>query len=163
MAEKPTKENTLYLVIKQAYYDEILAGTKKEEYREIKETTWKKYLIQEEVQFEDGMGVLPFLAYPEDQVCELSKGGDIYAYNNGVFPYRPVEYKYLNLAVGYNKNRQTMLVEVKDISFQILESPKGPMLIYDDGEKAIQVTDPKKANACFWEIVYHLGEIIEHS
>lgn len=35
--ETPTKENTLYLPIKQVYFDQIIAGTKKEEYREIKE------------------------------------------------------------------------------------------------------------------------------
>ncbi len=29
-----TKENTLYLPIKQVYFDAIIAGTKKEEYRE---------------------------------------------------------------------------------------------------------------------------------
>lgn len=29
---KPTKENTLYLTIKQKYFDEIMAGTKKNEY-----------------------------------------------------------------------------------------------------------------------------------
>ena len=32
---KPTKENTLYLTIKQVYFDAIVAGQKKEEYREI--------------------------------------------------------------------------------------------------------------------------------
>ena len=41
---KPTKQNTLYLTIKQKYFDEIVAGTKKNEYREIKDTTATKYL-----------------------------------------------------------------------------------------------------------------------
>ena len=41
---KPTKENTLYLTIKQVFFDQIVVGTKKEEYREIKDTTYKKYL-----------------------------------------------------------------------------------------------------------------------
>lgn len=162
--EKPTKDNTLYLVIKQVYFDEILAGTKTAEYREIKDTTWKKYLVQEEVQFTDGVQILPSLQYPEDQVCEFSKMGDIDAYNKGVFPYVPVPYKYLNLAVGYKKDRQTMTVEVKDISFQVQEGKNGPILIYDDGENTPQmVSDPSKANACFWEIVYHLGKVVEHS
>ena len=34
--ETPTKENTLYLTIKQVYFDQIIAGTKKDEYREVK-------------------------------------------------------------------------------------------------------------------------------
>ena len=29
--ETPAKENTLYLPIKQVYFDQIIAGTKKEE------------------------------------------------------------------------------------------------------------------------------------
>ena len=37
---EPTKENTLYLTIKQVHFDQIIAGTKKEEYREIKDTTY---------------------------------------------------------------------------------------------------------------------------
>lgn len=35
--EQPTKQNTLYLPIKQIYFDQIIAGTKREEYREIKD------------------------------------------------------------------------------------------------------------------------------
>ena len=31
MNEKPTKENTLYLPIKQVYFDQIIAGTKTED------------------------------------------------------------------------------------------------------------------------------------
>ena len=46
--EKPTKGNSLYLTIKQVYFDQIVAGTKKEEYREIKDTTYKKYLDTDE-------------------------------------------------------------------------------------------------------------------
>ena len=40
----PTKENTLYLVIKQVYFDAILAVTMKQEFREIKSTTFEKVL-----------------------------------------------------------------------------------------------------------------------
>ena len=47
----PTKENTLYLVIKQVYFDAILAGTMKQEFREIKSTTYEKFL---ETQKENG-------------------------------------------------------------------------------------------------------------
>ena len=37
-------ENSLYLTIRQKPFDEILAGTKTIEYREIKSTTYKNYL-----------------------------------------------------------------------------------------------------------------------
>ncbi len=39
----PDKLNILYLVIEKVYYDQIIAGTKKEEYRELKETTMSRY------------------------------------------------------------------------------------------------------------------------
>lgn len=43
------KEETLYLPIKQVYFDEIVAGTKKAEYREIKEgITANRYLQKDE-------------------------------------------------------------------------------------------------------------------
>lgn len=46
--EAPTKENTLYLPIKQVYFDQIITGTKKEEYREIKEgITANRYLLKD--------------------------------------------------------------------------------------------------------------------
>ena len=40
----PTKDNTLYLTIKQVYFDQIVAGTKKDEFRDITPNTYKKYL-----------------------------------------------------------------------------------------------------------------------
>ena len=40
-------EETLYLPIKQVYFDEIIAGTKKAEYREVKEgITANRYLLK---------------------------------------------------------------------------------------------------------------------
>lgn len=36
----------LNLIIKQIYFDEILAGTKKQEFREVKPTTSKKYIME---------------------------------------------------------------------------------------------------------------------
>ena len=39
-------ENTLYLPIKQKYFDERVAGTKDEEFREIKDTTFTNYLVK---------------------------------------------------------------------------------------------------------------------
>ena len=45
MQEVQTKENTLYFPIKQVYFDQIIEGTKTEEFREIKEgITANRYL-----------------------------------------------------------------------------------------------------------------------
>lgn len=47
--ELPTKENTLYLPIRQIYFDQIVEGTKKTECREIKEgITANRYLLKDE-------------------------------------------------------------------------------------------------------------------
>ena len=128
----PTKENTLYLPIKQIYFDQIIAGTKREEYREIKEgITANRYLLKDEK-----------TKYRlNENVTDKSKEYFIDDYNNGNFPFMPKEYQYLYLAVGYAKNRDTAIVKITDFSFK-------PEMI--------------RANLyAFWTIVYHLGEVSE--
>lgn len=81
---------TLNLIIKQCYFDEIIKGTKKQEFREVKPTTIKR-LVQLD---KDGYEV-------EDE-----NGNAI-----------PIQYDALQLYVGYAKNRASALVEVKVIRF----------------------------------------------
>jgi len=129
---EPTLENSLYLPIKQIYFDEIIAGTKKEEYREINEgVTASRYLIKDTR--------TKYKLNP--QVTDVSKEYFVDDYNNGNFPFLPRDFKYLRLAVGYAKNRDTAIVEVKGFSFE---------------------SDMIRANLyAFWTIVFHLGDIIE--
>ena len=130
--EAPTKENTLYLPIKQIYFDQIIAGTKKEEYREIKEgITANRYLLK------DGNG--KYVLNPD--VTQPDKEYFIDDYNNGNFPFVPKPYKYLYIAVGYAKERDTALVEVDGFRFI-------PNMIRAD-------------LYAFWQIAFHLGKIIE--
>ena len=150
---KPTKENTLYLPIKQVYFDSILAGRKKEEYREIKDTTFKKYLETWKEGNEEG------LLYNDELVSE-DQGLDIMMYNNGVYPFLPIDYKYLKLAVGYEKDRDTAIVEVVDISFQLAKDKNGKIVrFFWDEENGFRADD--KGDSAIWNVVYHLGEIIE--
>ncbi len=77
MNEVPTKENTLYLPIKQIYFDEIIAGTKKEEYREVKEgMTANRYLIKDTK--------TKYALNPD--VTDPNKEYFVDDYNNGNFP-----------------------------------------------------------------------------
>ena len=148
-----TKENTLYLPIKQIYFDEILAGTKKTESREIKETTFKRYLDADIVD-----GVLA-ITFDEDllSVDDFNKyPNEPFIYNNGVYPYAPKPYKYLKLAVGYNKDRDIMVVEVVDITFETLKYDDGSPVRYD-----INGVECDDGDLAVWGIVYHLGEIVE--
>ena len=127
------KANSLYLPIKQEYFDAIVEGTKKEEYREIKDTTFKKY-IQTPIE------------------------GDPMAWNDGVYPYKPIEYKYLSLAVGYNAVRDTALVEVKDINFEPAKNEDGtPIRLRIE---ASQLVPDANGDLCLWLVVYHLGEVV---
>ena len=58
----------------------------------------------------------------------------------------PKPYKYLSLAVGYAKERDTAVVEVTDITFH-------PEMIREDREG--------KPCFAFWIIEYHIGRIAE--
>ena len=148
----PTKENTLYLPIKQVYFDEIIEGSKKEEYREIKPTTYKKYL---ECDGYDNPYFDNSLMSDDNPLC-----GVIYVWNNGVYPYIAKEaYDFLSLAVGYNKERDTAIVEIEGVSFEPMANENGlPMRFTVEGE---DVVPSDKVELCVWLIVYHLGKIIE--
>ena len=130
--EAPTKGNTLYLPIKQVYFDQIIEGTKKEEFREIKEgITANRYLIK------DAKG--KYLLNPD--CTDPNKEYYVDDYNNGNFPFLPKQYKYLYLAVGYAKERDTALVEVTGFKFN-------PEMI--------------RVNLyAFWVIAFQLGKVIE--
>lgn len=133
MNEQPTKENTLYLPIKQTFFDQIITGTKKEEFREIKEgITANRYLLKDPSS--GGYTLNP-------ETTEPGKQYYIDDYNGGRFPFLPKPYKYLALAVGYSKDRDTALVEVTGYRFT-------PDLI--------------RANLfAFWQIAYRIGRIVE--
>ena len=150
---KPTKENTLYLTIKQVYFDAIVAGQKKEEYREIKNTTYKKYLEVDE----QGWPLYdPGLIDAENPLL-----GDLCIWNNGVYPYvANQKWEYLSLAVGYAKARDTAIVEIEDITFQPLTDKEGHFArfsVSDDDEAKLDAN----GEYCFWLAVFHLGKVVE--
>lgn len=130
--ELPTKENTLYLPIKQIYFDQIIDGTKKEEFREIKEgITANRYLIKD--------SDAKYKVNPD--VADPGKEWFIDDYNGGNFPFLPKPYKYLYLAVGYAKERDTALVEIDGFRF---------------------IPNMIRANLyAFWVIAFHIGKIVE--
>lgn len=132
-------KDTLYLPIKQVYFDQIVAGTKKEEFREIKEgITANRYLLKaadEKGRVVKGVYVL------DEEHTEPGKQYFIDDYNGGHFPFKPYPYKRLYLAVGYNKERDTALVEVDGYRF-IPNMIRGNLY-------------------AFWQIAYHIGNVLE--
>lgn len=148
-----TKENTLALPIKQKFFNEILEGAKTKEYREIKDTTFKKYLETETengetkiVYFEELISDEEFDKYPNDPII----------YNGGVYPYAPREYEFLRLFAGYRKDRDTLVVEVKDITFEVMKTTEGKIVRFD-----IDAVEREDGDFTFWHVVYHLGKVVE--
>ena len=97
---------TLNLIIKQCYFDEIIKGTKKQEFREVKPTTIKR-------------------------LVQLDKDGYELEDENGNAI--PIQYDALQLYVGYAKNRASALVEVKSAYCEIIINGKGEPIIYQYG------------------------------
>ena len=128
--EAPNSANTLYLPIKQEFFDAIIKGTKKVEYREVKETTAKRYLYFD--------GKKPRL---NTEVTDPTLDYYFDDFNGGMFPFVPKQFKYLNLAVGYSKNRDTAIVEVEKITFAPVEI--------------------RAKMFCFWIEEFHIGRIVE--
>ena len=152
----PTKENTLYLVIKQVYFDAILVGTKKQEFREIKGTTYKKYL---DTWKNDGE-VFLYIDKTKLPLENLQKhSNDPMVYNNGNYPYIPIPYKFLDLAVGYKKDRDTMIVQIEDIHFEPMKGKNGKEARFSDDGERMRIDE--NGELCIWQIVYSLGAIID--
>ncbi len=149
------KKDALYLTIKQVYFDQIIKGTKKEEYRDISPNTYKKYLACEE----DGYPCINAEVLSEEDL-EFYDGDVLYAYKDGKFPFYFQDIKYLNLAVGYNKERDTATVEVTDITPLIAKDKQGNDARFDINENG-EVKPNKNGKFCMWQTVFHLGKIVE--
>lgn len=153
----PTKENTLYLTIKQVYFDMIISGEKKEEYREIKGTTFKKFLAVGD----DGEPYIDINVFPQDKWGDYPYEMVFNIFNDGQCPLiAKGDLYYLNLAVGYNKVRDTAKVEVVDITFETVKNKQGNDFRFMVGENGEAIED---ANGpyCIWNAVLHLGDVVE--
>ena len=121
---------TLNLIIKQKYFDEILQGTKKQEFREVKPTTYKRLVLTQ-------------------------KDGDFLLDENNCV--QPMQYDALQLYVGYNKDRDSMLVEVVGIDVEIFVDEEDEVIVYE-------YDVDEDGNPLEWvamQVVYNLGRIIE--
>jgi hypothetical protein len=109
----PTNENNndkeymnmkvLNLIIKQSWFDQILSGEKTQEFREIKPTTYKKYIELNEEGFDK-----------EDE-----NGNSI-----------PIKYDAIRFFVGYNPDRDSALVEVRGAHTEIFVDDNGEWIWY---------------------------------
>lgn len=125
---------TLQLIIKQKFFDDIIAGTKKQEFRDIKPTTVAKY-----VQFLVGETVY---AKEEDIPVDV-KDEDI--------ELQPIPYDAIQFYVGYNKNRNSALVEVTGAMIEIFTDETGNDIVHE--QNGVEYLDA--------QIVYDLGKLLE--
>ncbi|MDD2299191.1 MAG: ASCH domain-containing protein [Fermentimonas sp.] len=148
----PGMDNTLRLAIKPECFNAIISGKKKSEAREIKDTTFKKYL--ETWQQDGNIGLLY-----NKSLLSGEPVSEIYIYNNGIYPYIPISYKYLSMISGLTGEGDILIVEVNDITFEPVLQKNGYPIRFNiiDGE----FKPCKNGNHCFWNIVYHLGKVVE--
>lgn len=116
----------LNLIIKQKYFDAILSGRKVQEFREIRPTNAKKYIEHDA----EGYAVLD-----EDE--------------NAV----PLKYDAIRFFVGYNKDRDSALVEVTGAYVEFFIDNDGNSIIYEYKGDLYEAA----------QIVYNLGKILETS
>lgn len=96
----------LQLIIKQEFFDAIVAGKKKQEFREVKPTTIKRYLQLDEDGFE----------------LEDDDGNAL-----------PIEYDVIRFFVGYKKDRDSAIVEVVGAHCEIFVDNNDEPIIYEHG------------------------------
>lgn len=96
----------LNLIIKQKYFDAIMAGRKVQEFREVRPTTVKK-LIQ-----------------IDDEGYEIADEDGISM---------PIKYDAIRFYVGYNADRDSALVEVESAYCESFVDDKGQLIVYEHG------------------------------
>lgn len=120
----------LNLIIKQKYFDAIMAGRKVQEFREVRPNTIKKLLLLDEEGYE-----------VEDE------------YGNA----QPIKYDAIRFFVGYNKDRDSALVEVESAYCEIFVDDDDKPIVYESGVD-------KDGNPLEWiaeQVVFNLGRILE--
>ena len=132
----------LTLIIKQEFFDQIMSGEKKFEYRETSYKTERKYLKFEEYN-ENGE---TFVSYDYETTEE------------GMQKPAPRQYDAIRFYVGYHSDRDTALVRVKSVKSEWIRAEDGKYLVFG-------LTDEEQAEGVpFWVpqlLTYELGEIIE--
>ena len=122
----------LNLIIKQCFFDEIIKGTKKQEFREVRPTTIKKLL-------------------------QLDKDGYEVEDENGNA--QPIHYDAIQFHVGYNKDRDSALVEVLGAHCEIFVDENNEPITYEHGRD-------KEGNPLVWvaeQVVFDLGKVLSHN
>lgn len=121
----------LDLIIKKEYFDKIIKGEKTVEHREIRAKTAYRY-----IEYIDEAGNV----YKKDTDVPEDVTVDVF----------PVQYDAIRFLVGYNKDRESALVEVKKAEIVIITDKQDNEVIYEyQGREYVEAV-----------MDYHLGRII---
>ena len=127
---------TLSLIIKREFFDKILSGEKTIEFREIRPTTASRYIYY--INNDNGQIVAP---------KDIKDAPD----TPGGYSYEPIKYDAIRLFVGYNKNRASAVVEVKDAQIYEITDENNEVIIYEHEGQEYPLS----------EIRYTLGKVLE--
>jgi hypothetical protein len=124
----------LSLIIKQKWFDEIVAGTKKVETRELRANIAHRYI-----------------EYVDDATGKVYKKDTDIPEDNETAYARPIKYDALRLYVGYNKDRDSCLVEVTGAEIVTLVDEEDNEIVYEyQGREYVAAL-----------IEYQLGRVLE--
>lgn len=151
--EAPNKENTLYHPTNQTTFNQIVSGKKTTICRDIKPSTYQKF-IESDV---DGF------PYSEEEL--LSKeyndlDSDICTWNNGIYPFIPkTTLHYISLSAGFSNDSDSALVEIDSIRFSPVLQKNGHPMRFTREMGKVKFSD--KGQMCFWMIEFHIKRIVK--
>ena len=144
---EPSSDNTLKVIIKQPEFERIISGEQKELSQEINEGNFKKYL---DYDIQEGFLVV------EDMLSDPEAELDLYMFNDGMYPFVPNNYDFIEISAGPVKERKSVIFPIEDISFEVAKDSKGREIRFNWSEDGQVEADVEGDNA-LWLIVYHLG------
>ena len=128
----------LTLIIKQAYFDQILAGEKTVETREIRPKTAGRYIF-----YENNDTGVRYEPKDIDTAPDCANG----------YSFAPIDYDAIRFFVGYTPNRPECVVECKGAQIvSIVDENNEPVTYEVDGVQYYQT-----------EIEYTLGKVLSKS
>jgi hypothetical protein len=148
---EPTKDNSLYLSVKQNVFDDIISGKSKTFCQEIRDMNFLRLLKTERKQ--------PSFN-PKKISVSNPLNNDPMVYNGGVFPFYLKEYESLSIAVGFAKIRDEAIVSIRRVDVSPLKNEDGTAVRLDfdeDGNGHPSSDGPYT----IWNITYHLGKILQ--
>jgi hypothetical protein len=144
-------EEVLHLTLKRDFLFAILAGEKKQEFREIKNTTAALYIEKDffgNWQLADGV--------------DPDKHYRINTFNNGVFPWDVHQYKYIHFRSSTDHSGSQLLVELDHKKpYELVADQYSQKDLVFSKEVRDESEEKLDYDICEWVIVYNINKILE--